>query len=115
MHVCVCSRSAKYTDALTKKKFTYFHYLYYLIETLRQCNYKATAVHEILQKAWPNGCLSVRRIQEICKELKEGTRTSFEIIEDPGRPSSELRRTNTEEVSKLIEDDPAWRRWFSGY
>ena len=49
--------------------------------------------------------MSVRRIQEICKQLKEGTRTSFERIEGSGRPSSELRTTNTEEVSKLIEDD----------
>ena len=77
--------------------------LYYQIETLRRCNYKATAIHEILQQAWPNGCFSVRRIHEIYKELKEGTRTSFERIEGSGRPSSELRTTNTEEVSKLIE------------
>ena len=89
---------------MTKQKVTYFQYLemesgkdklYYQIETLRRCNYKATAIHEILQQAWPNGCLSVRRIQEICKELKKGTRTSFERIKGSGKPSSELRTTNT--------------------
>lgn len=79
--------------------------IYYLIETLRRCKYKATAIHEILEQAWPEDCLSLRRIQEICKEIKDGKRTSLERIEGSGRPSTELRTTNIDEVSRLIEDD----------
>ena len=68
--------------------------IYYLIETLRRCKYKATAIHEILEQAWPEDCLSLQRIQEICKEIKDGKRTSLERIEGSGRPSTELRTTN---------------------
>ena len=41
--------------------------IYFLIESLRRCNYNATQIHKVL-----------RRVQDLCKQYKEGARTSFD-------------------------------------
>ena len=79
--------------------------LYFLVETLRRNNRKATEIHEVLQNAWPEDCLSVRQIQRLCKEYEDGNRNSFERKEGQGRPVSDLRLENIEAVSNLIEED----------
>ena len=52
--------------------------LYFLVETLRRNNRKATEIHEFLQNAWPEDCLSVRQIQRLCKEYED----DFDNIDD---------------------------------
>ena len=79
--------------------------LYFLVETLLRNNRKATKIHEVLQNAWPEDCLSVRQIQRLCKEYEEGNRKSFERKEGQGRPVSDFRLENIEAVSNLIEED----------
>ena len=79
--------------------------IYFLIESLRRCNYRATTIHQILQQSWPEQSLSVRRIQELCKEFKEGNRSSFSRIYGSGRINSNERNENVEHVKQLIDDN----------
>ena len=79
--------------------------LYFLVETLRRNHKKGTEIHEIMQNAWPEDCLSVRQIQRLCKEYEDGNRYSFERKEGQGRPVSDLRHENIEAVSNLIAED----------
>ncbi len=79
--------------------------MYFLIESLRRCNYTATKIHTILMQSWPDQSLSVRRIQELCKEFKEGNRCTFSRIDGSGRNYSDERYAKVEEIKRLIDDN----------
>ena len=79
--------------------------LYFLVETLRRNNRKATEIHEVLQNAWPEDYFSVRQIQRLCKEYEDGKRNNFKRKEGQGRPVCDLRLEIIEAVSNLIEED----------
>lgn len=71
-----------------------------LIETLRRNNFSAIKIHEIINNAW-GAVISLRRVQEISKELKDGTRVTGTRAEGSGRPKSETRLC----LSVIIEDE----------
>jgi len=79
--------------------------LLFLIETLRRCNLNATQIHQYMNEAWPKECLSVRTIRRRCQEFKEGSRDSFERKEGSGRPTSDNRNDNVDDVKRLIDGD----------
>ena len=66
---------------------------------------KGTEIHSILSKSWPEDTPSVRRMQQIVKELQEGTRNSFARAHGSGRLSSELRNENIPRIEEAINDD----------
>ena len=78
--------------------------IYFLIETLRRCSYNATQIHNVLFEAWPNECLSLKRIRTISQEFQEGKRENFERKIGSGRPTSQLRRESVDGVRLLIEE-----------
>lgn len=78
--------------------------IYFLIETLRRCSYNATQIHDVLFEAWPNECLSLKRIRTISQEFQEGKRENFERKIGSGRPTSQLRRESVDGVRLLIEE-----------
>ena len=77
----------------------------FLIESLRRCDMKGTEIHSILSRSWPENTPSVRRVQQIVKELQEGTRNSFARAHGSGRLSSELRNENIPRIEEAINDD----------
>ena len=80
-------------------------HLYFLVESLRRSNMKATEIHNIVENAWPEQCPSLRHIQRLCKEFGEGRRDSFARKEGQGRPHSDKREESIEAVSQLISAD----------
>lgn len=66
---------------------------------------KGTEIHSILSRSWPENTPSVRRVQQIVKELQEGTRNSFARAHGSGRLSSELRNENIPRIEEAINDD----------
>lgn len=80
--------------------------IYFLIESLRRCDYNATEIHNIIERSWPDECLSLSRIRAICKEFRDETRDSFERKEGSGRHKSDTRTQHTAAVLNMIEDDP---------
>ena len=80
---------------------------YFLIESLRRNNMNASEIYEIVSIAWPEECLSVRRIREICQDIRNGDRTDFNRTVGSGRKSSVLRLNSVGQVEQLIIDDPS--------
>ena len=68
---------------------------------------KATEIHNIVRTAWPDDCLSLRRIQTICLEFENGERDDFKRKPDSGREKSQLRIAIVEEVQRLLDEDPS--------
>lgn len=79
--------------------------LLFLIESLRRCQYNATEIHKIMETSWPDDCLSLRRVQTLCKEFKDGNRDSFERKDGSGKTKSNTRTENEEQVRQLLEED----------
>lgn len=46
--------------------------LYAVIETLRRNDFKGVQIHEMITNAWDEETISLRRVQEVMKEFKEG-------------------------------------------
>lgn len=80
---------------------------YFLIESLRRNAIDATEIYQMVSTAWPNECLSVRRIRELCQEMRSGDRTDFNRTVGSGRKSSELRSNSVDQVEQLIIIDPS--------
>ena len=49
--------------------------------------------------------VTLRRVQQIAKEFKEGNRDSFDRAEGSGRPSTSTSDENVERVRLIIEND----------
>lgn len=79
--------------------------LYFLIESLRRCDFNATEIHGLINRSWPDYCPSVINIRKRCQEFREGTRNSFERKEGSGRAKSDSRTENVDAVLALIEED----------
>lgn len=77
----------------------------FLIESLRRNGFKCTGIHKLVKQAWRGSCPSLRRIQALCKEFKEGRRNSFERIEGQGRKASSVREENIQKVKDVLEED----------
>jgi hypothetical protein len=58
-----------------------------------------------MQTAWPNECLSLRRVQQVCKEYQDGERDSFERVKGSGISQSEKRTENVNAVNEMISMD----------
>ena len=80
---------------------------YFLIESLRRNNLNASKIYEIVLTAWPEECLSARRIRELCQGIRNGDRTDFNRAVGSGRKSSELRLNSVGQVEQLIIGDPS--------
>lgn len=78
---------------------------YFFIETLRRCGFSATDIQSHLETGWPDEAMKLRQVQQLVKEFKEGSRTSFERNHGSGRPESDLRKQSIDIVSNLIEED----------
>jgi len=79
--------------------------LLFLIESLRRCQYTATKIHKIMKISWPDDCLSLRRVQTLCKEFKDGNRDSFERKDGTGKTKSVIRTDNVEQIRQLLDKD----------
>lgn len=79
--------------------------IYFLIESLRRCDMKATEIHAIVTRSWPEQSLSLRHIQKLCKEFRDGERESFDRAQGSGRRKSDTRTENIDNVKALIEAD----------
>lgn len=80
---------------------------YFLIESLRRNNMDATEIYGMVSKAWPDECLSVRRIRELCQKMRNGDRTDCNRAVGSGRRSSELRLNSAGQLEQLILTDPS--------
>lgn len=85
--------------------FTYDR-MNFLIESFRRSGKSAVAAHEMLVTSWPGESPNLRRVQQIMKELNEGTRTTFERPSGSGCTISITRRNAIDAVSELIEESP---------
>ena len=65
--------------------------MYFLIESLRRSGYNATEIRNIIQKSWPDNCLSVSQIRAICQQFREEKRDSFGRTKGSGRNKSDTR------------------------
>lgn len=66
---------------------------------------KASEIHSIIETAWGEGKISLRRVQEICKEFNDGARTTFSRNEGSGRKKSEKRIVCKEDVMADIQEN----------
>lgn len=77
-----------------------------IIETSRRNGLNATEIHQFIVNAWGENLISLRRVQEITKAYREGTKDNFERVTGSGRPKSESRVQSVDDIRKAIEDDP---------
>ena len=85
-------------------EFSYERMLF-LIESHRRNGDNAVYVHNLLETAWPQEAVSLRRVQQLMKELNDGTRQSFARLLGQGRPVSEIRRNAIDRVSEAIAEN----------
>jgi len=57
-----------------------------IIETLRRNEYKASDIHSIIATAWGEDKISLRRVQEVSKQYKEGVKVDFGKKAGSGTP-----------------------------
>ena len=79
--------------------------IYFLIETLRRSDMNATEIHTIINKAWPDQCLSIVTIRRRCQEFRDETRMSFERKQRSDCRKSDTRNDNIQEVARLIDEN----------
>jgi [histone H3]-lysine36 N-dimethyltransferase SETMAR len=79
--------------------------LYFLIESLRRNDMKGTEIHSIIQRAWPEEAMNVRRVQQIMEEFRKGQRTSFDRASGTGKQKSEARTEGMHAVEEAINED----------
>lgn len=77
----------------------------FLIESLRRCDMKGSEIHSILTRSWPDDAPSLRRVQQIMKEIRDGVRQTFERSHGSGRRSSDLRNDNIALIAQEIAED----------
>ena len=58
----------------------------FLIETLRRNDMKAVDIHAIINLAWPDEAIGLRRVQMILKVFRDGDKENFEPIPKTGLP-----------------------------
>lgn len=80
--------------------------LMFLIESLRRNDMSATKIHDIVSTAWPDDAPKLRRIQQIVKELNDGTRESFDRAQGSGRRVSDTRKDSIGRIEEAVTDDP---------
>ena len=76
-----------------------------LVETLRRNDYSAADIHRVISTAWGDNIVSLRRVQQIAKEFKEGKRKSFERAEGSGREKTEERSEKVAAIRHDMEED----------
>lgn len=79
--------------------------IYFLIESLRRNGMSGSEIHHILENAWPNEALSLRRVQTILKEYNDGDRTSFVRESGSGRRKSDERMEGINKIREALEED----------
>lgn len=66
-----------------------------------------TKIHELLVTTWGDNVISLRQVQRIAKDFKDGTRqSSYKRQPGSGRPRTSRTVENIAAVSDLIEEDP---------
>lgn len=79
--------------------------LYFAIETLRRNDMNASEIYSMLSIAWPNDCLSERRIREVCQQMRDGERDNFTRKQGSGRKKSDKRMESVAAVQHVLEED----------
>ena len=77
-----------------------------IIETLRRNHFKAADIHAIISAAWGENTMSLRRVQEIVKEFKDGHRISFDRAAGSGTLQSEARFSLQGKILDAVTIDP---------
>ena len=77
--------------------------LYFLIETLRRNGMKASAIHNIMNEAWPEDSFSERHVRKLVQEFRDGNRDSFTRKQGSGKDVSVVRTQAIERVEALID------------
>ena len=78
----------------------------FYINTRMLNHIKGVQIHQELTEAYGEDIISLRQVQRIMKEYKNGEREGYIDVPKSGRPKSEKRRVSRIEVSRLIEDEP---------
>ena len=78
----------------------------FFIATLVKNNFKAHEIHKLLTTAWGEDVKSLRRVQEIAKEVKDGERETCKRRDGSGRRISTSTKENIQRVRVLIDADP---------
>lgn len=86
-------------DEIKKSEVMFF------IRTLFLNEYSAFEIHELLVNAHGDDVLSLRRIQTIVKEFRDGVRETHVRSPGSGRPKTSTSDANVERVRQLIEND----------
>lgn len=78
--------------------------IYFLIESMRRVNMTAVSIHNMVNEAWPEQSMSLRHVQRLVKEFRDGDRDSFERARGSGRRNSDVRNENVEAVRNLLNE-----------
>ena len=65
----------------------------------------AAKIYSMVSTAWPNECLSERRIRELSQEMRDGEGESFKRKEGSGRKKSDKRLESAAAVQQVLEED----------
>ena len=77
----------------------------FFIATLVKNDFKATKIYNLLTTAWGE-VKSLRRVQEIAKEVRDGERETCKRKDGSGRRISNSTEENIQHVRELIHADP---------
>ena len=77
----------------------------FFVHTLSTLDYKAVDIHSMLTQAHGD-IISLRQVQRISKEFRDGDRIGYASEPKAGRPRSVSRHENIEPVKNLLQNDP---------
>ena len=92
-------RTVKMAQASTER-------INFFVATLVKNDFKAHEIHILLTTAWGEDVKSLRRVQEIAKEIRDGERESCKRKDGSGRRASISTDENIQRVRTLIDEDP---------